>query len=89
MHTYIHTHTYIFVCIYIISRSFPGGAVVKNPPASAGNARYVGLIPGSGRSPGRGNGNPFQYFCQENFMDGGSWWATVHRIAKGSDMTDH
>ena len=53
---------------------FPGGSVVKNPPANAGD---VGLIPRSGRSPGEGNGNPFQYSCLENPMDGGAWWATV------------
>ena len=50
-------------------QGFPGGAVVKNLLADAGNARYVGSIPGSGRSPGGGNGNPFQYSCWENSMD--------------------
>ena len=40
------------------------------------------MIPGSGRSPGEGNGNPLQYPCLENAMDGGAWWATVHRVAK-------
>ena len=63
--------------------------MVKNPSANAGNARYVGSISRSVRSPGRGNSNSLQYFCQENFMDEGNWWATVHRIAKRSDMTDH
>ena len=58
---------------------FPGGSVVKNQPANAGN---VGLIPGSGRFPGRGNGNPLQYSCQDNPMDRGAWWATVHGVAK-------
>ena len=48
---------------------FPGGTVVKNPPASAGDARDAGSIPGSGRSPGVGNGNQLQYTCLENFMD--------------------
>ena len=48
---------------------FPGGAVVKNLPAKAGDARDVGSIPGSGRSPGAGNGNPLQYSCLENPMD--------------------
>ena len=51
----------------------------KNPPANAGNA---GLIPGSGRSPGRGNGNPLQYSCLGNTTDKRAWWATVHRVAK-------
>ena len=50
--------------------------VVKNLPVNAGDA---GWIPASGRSPGRGNGNPFQYCCLENSMDRGTWWATVHR----------
>ena len=52
--------------------------VVKNPPAKAGD---LGLIPGSGRFPGGGNGNPFQYFCLGNPADRGAWWATVHRVA--------
>ena len=55
---------------------FPGGAEVK---ASACNVGDLGSIPGSGRSPGEGNGNPLQYSCLENPMDGGAWWATVHR----------
>ena len=50
---------------------FPDGAVVKNPPANAGDARNVGLIPGSGRSPAGGTGNPLQYSCLENSMDRG------------------
>ena len=49
---------------------FPGGSVVKNLPASAGDA---GSIPGLGRSPGEGNGNPLQYSCLKNPMDGGAW----------------
>ena len=61
---------------------FPGGTVVKNPPANAGDARDVGSIPGSGRSPGVGNGNPLQYSCLENSMDRGAWQATVHVVAK-------
>ena len=61
---------------------FPGGSVVKNPPASAGDIGDSGLIPGWGRSPGLGNGNPFQYSCLENSMDGGASWATVHRVAR-------
>ena len=56
--------------------------VVKNPPANAGDGRDVGLIPGSGRSPGGGNGNLLQYSCLENPMDRGAWQATVHRVAK-------
>ena len=56
--------------------------VVKNPPANAGDARHTGSIPGSGRSPGVGNGNPLQYTCVENSMDRGAWWAAVHGITK-------
>ena len=57
----------------------PGGSVVKNLPANAGD---VGLIPGSGGSPGRGNGNPFQYSCQKIPMDRRAWRATVLGVAK-------
>jgi len=56
--------------------------VVKNPPANAGDVRNVGSIPGLGRFPGGGNGNPLQYSCLENSMDRGAWWATVHSMAK-------
>ena len=59
---------------------FPGGAVVKNLPFNAGD---TGSIPGSGRAPGEGNGNPLQYSCLENFMDRGAWQATVHRATNG------
>ena len=58
---------------------------------SAYNAEDTGSIPGWGRSPGEGNGNPLQYTCLENPMDGGAWWATVHGVAKSriplSDFT--
>ena len=57
----------------------PSGSQVK---ASASNTGDLGSIPGSGRSPGEGNGNPLQYSCLENPMDGGAWWATVHGVAK-------
>ena len=56
--------------------------VVKNPPATAGDIRDVGLILGLGRSPGEVNGNLLQYSCLENPMDRGVWWAAVHRVAK-------
>ena len=59
---------------------FPGGAVVKNPSASGGDTRDMGSIPGSGRSPEEGNGNPLQYSCLENSMDRGAWQAIVHGI---------
>ena len=56
--------------------------VVKNPPASAGNARDGDSIPGSGRCPGGGQSNPLQYSCLENPMDSGAWRATVHDVTK-------
>ena len=62
--------------------AFPGGSVVKNLPANAGGAGNTGSIPGSGRCPGVGNGNPCQYSCLENSMDRGTWQATVHGVAK-------
>ena len=64
---------------------FPGGSLIKNPPA---NARDTGLIRESGRSPGEGNGNPFQCSCLGNPMDRGAWRATVHGVAKESNMTE-
>ena len=60
---------------------FPGGSVVKYPPANAGDAGSVGLIPGWGRSPGGGHGSPLQHSCLENPMDRGAWRAAVHRVA--------
>ena len=71
---------------------FPGGVSGKVlVPANAGDIRDTGLIPGLGRSPGEGNGNPLQYSCLENPMDGGAWWATIHGVAKSqtqlSDFT--
>ena len=56
--------------------------MVKNPPANAGDARDVGSILESGRSLRVGNGNPLQYYCLENPMDGGAWQATVHGVVK-------
>ena len=61
---------------------FPGASVVKNLPANAGD---TGLIPGLGRSPEEGNGNQLQYSCLGNPIDRGTWWVTVHGIAKESD----
>ena len=65
--------------------------MVKNPPANAGDTRDSGSIPGLGRSPGGGHGNPLQYSCLENPMDRGAWRATVHGVAKSqtrlSDFT--
>ena len=60
-------------------KGFLGGSVVKNPPANAGE---TASMPGSGKSSGEGNGNPFQYSCQGNTMDRGARQAIVHRVAK-------
>ena len=59
--------------------------VVKNPPANAGDVRDTGLIPGSGRSPERGYGNPLQYSCLENLMDR-AWQAKIHRVTKSQTL---
>ena len=75
----------IFILLHVTIQfywGFLGGLVVRNPPANAGDARHVGLIPGSAGSPGEGNGNPLQYSCLENPMDRGAWWATVHRLPR-------
>ena len=60
--------------------------VVKNPPANAGDVRDPGSISGLRRSPGGGHGSPLQYFCLENPMDRGAWWATVHRVTKSQSQ---
>ena len=65
---------------------FPGGSVVKNLPANVGD---TGSIPGSGRSPGGGNDNPFQYSCLKNLMDRGAWQATVQRVTKSQTQLSH
>ena len=64
--------------LHIIENSH-GDSVVKEPSANTGDAGY---IPGSGRSPGEGNGNSLQYSCLENPMDSGAWWAMVHRVER-------
>ena len=61
---------------------FPGDALVKNPPVNAGDTKDAGLVPGSGRSPGEGNGNTLQYSYLGNPIHGEVWWATVHGVAK-------
>ena len=63
---------------------FPGGEVVENLPARAGD---MGLIPGLGKSPGEGNGNPLQYSCLENPIDRGAWWAIIHEAEEELDTT--
>ena len=91
-HTYIwymYIHCmYVCVCICIYRHrysawGFPGGSVVKNLPANAGD---TSSISGSGRSPGGGNGNPFQSSCLENPVDRGAWWPTVHGVTKSGTL---
>ena len=75
----------IFMCTCKSQRGFPGGTsgkVVKNLPVNAGDLRDAGSIPGSGRSPGGGHGNPLQYSGMENSMDREAWQAIVHRVSK-------
>ena len=62
--------------------------MVKNPPANAGEIRYLGLFPGLEISPRGGHGNPLQYSCLENPMDRGAWQAMVHGVSKELDMTE-
>ena len=71
--------------IYIYG--FQGGAVIKTPPANAGDTKDMGSIPGSGRSPGGGSGNPLQYSCLENPMDRGALRTIVHKVTE-SDTTE-
>ena len=63
--------------------------VVRSPPANAGDIRDTGLIPGSGRSLGKENSHQLQDSCLRNPMDRGTWWATVHRVAKESDTAKY
>ena len=72
-----YLHLLSFISLWV---DFPGGSMVKNPPAKAGDMETES-IPGSRRSSGVGNGNPLQYSWLENLMDRGAWWATVHGIA--------
>ena len=65
--------------MFNIKIDFPGGS---NGKASVYNAGDLGSIPGLGKSPGEGNGNPLQDYCLENPMDRGAWWATAHGVAK-------
>ena len=67
---------------YMLMKETIFDVVVKNPPANAGDTRDTSLILGSGRSPKVGNGNLLHYFCLENSMDRGAWWARVHGIKK-------
>ena len=62
-----------------MKNGFPGGSMIKNLPANVGHAS---LIPGSGRCPGAGKHNPLKYSCLKNPMNGGTWWATAHRVTE-------
>ena len=75
---------FLYYIRVLLIEDFPGGSMVKNPPA---NARHTGSIPESGRSPGEGNGNPLQYSCLGNPMDRGSWHPTVQGVTKELDTT--
>ena len=75
----VYLYEKVFINVIIMEEGFSSGSVVKNPPANAGDA---GSIPGSGRSPGGGHGNPLQYSCWENPMDRGAWRGTDHGVAK-------
>ena len=68
-------------CLTLIM-GFPGNSMVKNPPADAGDARDIGWIPGSGRSPGKGNGYPLRSSCLKNSIDREAWRATVDGVTK-------
>ena len=77
------------MCVYT-NMDFPGGLVVKNPPVNAEDTRDASLIPGSGRSPGIGNGNSLQYSCLEDSMDRGAWQAVVDGAAESqTQVTKH
>ena len=71
-----------FIIEYTPLRASHVKLVVKNPPASLGDVRHMGLIPGCGRSPAEGNCNPLQYSCLENPMDSVAWQATVHNVTQ-------
>ena len=75
----------MFPCLFLLSL-FYMVLMVKNLPAGEGDIRDMGSIPGSERSPGGGNGNPFKYSCLENALDRGAWQSTVHRVAKSQTL---
>ena len=70
-------------------RGFWGSVVVKNWPANAGEGRDIGLLPGSGRWTGEGNGNQLQFYCLENSMHRATWWAIVYRVPKGGTQLNN
>ena len=76
----------VYSVYYTTILGFPGGSDGK---ASVCNVGDPGSIPGSGRFPGEGSGNPLQYYCLENSMDRGAWWATVHGVAKSQTQLNY
>ena len=84
IYRHICIYVYVHLCTYM---GFPGGTSGEESPANAGDTRDEGSIPGLGRSPGVGNGNPLQYPCLEKPMDKGAWWAIVPG-RKESDTTE-
>ena len=74
--------TYLAYPLIVLLMGFPAGSVVKILPVNAGDTGDTVSIPGLGRSPGEGNGNPLQYSCLDNPMNRGAWQATVHGVAK-------
>ena len=81
------THLFPYF-LFIPTSVISADSAVKNQPASAGDAGDMGSIPGLGRSPGGGNGNPRQYSCLENSTYRGAWWAAVQGVTKELDMTE-
>ena len=78
-------HSWLLFVILVSAQLMPPQSILpggSDSKASAHNAGDLGSIPGLGRSPGEGNGNPLQYSCLENSIDGGAWWATVHGVTK-------
>ena len=76
---FLHGRVTVIHCLPLHNKGLPGGSDSKDSSCKEGD---LGSIPGSGRSPGEGNGNPLQYSCLENPMDRGAWWATVHGVPK-------
>ena len=87
MESFTKCFFFLAPCHYALG--FPGGSVVKNLLANAGDIGDTVSIPGLERSPGGRNGNSLQYSCLGNPRDRGTWWDTVHGLAKVSDMTEH
>ena len=83
---YVCIYTYMCTCVYTHTHTYNWASqvapVLKDPRASAEDIEGLASIPGSGRSPGEGSGDPLQYSCLENPMDRGAWRATVHRVTK-------